>query len=199
MSTVRVKFVIMPNSGISADPVAKATGSSVQQIVLGFCLAALVIMLDQWSKSLASAMLEYRVPVALTDWFDLMLAHNSGAAFSFLANSGGWQRWFFSGIAVLVSLVISVWLCRLPPHRWLLTSALGLVLGGGLGNLWDRLEHGYVVDFIALHYAGWYWPAFNLADSAISLGACLLIIDSLKNASQGAPAVSKPTDEMSGR
>jgi len=156
-------------------------------------------MLDQWSKSLASAMLEYRVPVALTNWFDLMLAHNSGAAFSFLANSGGWQRWFFAAIAVLVSVVISVWLCRLPPRRWLLTSALGLVLGGGLGNLWDRLEHGYVVDFIALHYGSWYWPAFNLADSAISLGACLLIIDSLKNASQGAPAVSESKDEMSGR
>lgn len=195
---VRVKFGIMPNPTVT-DPREKSAVSNTQQIVVGFCLAAVVIMLDQWSKSLASTMLEYRVPVALTDWFDLMLAHNSGAAFSFLANSGGWQRWFFAGIAVLVSVVISVWLCRLPPRRWLLTSALGLVLGGGLGNLWDRLEHGYVVDFIALHYGTWYWPAFNIADSAISLGACLLIIDSLKNASQGAPTVSKSTDETSGR
>ena len=190
---VRVKFGIMPNPAVT-DLVSKSAVSNTQQIVVGFCLAAVVIMLDQWSKSLASTMLEYRVPVALTDWFDLMLAHNSGAAFSFLGDSGGWQRWFFAGIAVLVSVVISVWLCRLPPRRWLLTSALGLVLGGGLGNLWDRLEHGYVVDFIALHYGTWYWPAFNLADSAISLGACLLIIDSLKNTSHRAPAVSKSTD-----
>lgn len=193
-----MKRGIMLNPDLSGS-LAKSTVRNTRQIVLGFGLAAVVIMLDQWSKSLASAMLEYRVPVVLTNWFDLMLAHNRGAAFSFLANSGGWQRWLFAGIAVLVSVVISVWLCRLPPGRWRLTSALGLVLGGGLGNLWDRLEHGYVVDFIALHYGTWYWPAFNLADSAISLGACLLIIDSLTNTSQGAASASKPTDEMSGR
>lgn len=162
------------------DAVLIVRNSRVWQIVVGFSLAIVVIMLDQWTKSLASAGLEYRAPVMITHWFDLMLAHNSGAAFSFLANSGGWQRWFLSGIAVVVSLGISVWLCRLPAHRWMLTWALGLVLGGGLGNLWDRLTQGYVVDFIAFHYGSWYWPAFNLADSAITLGACLLIIDSLK-------------------
>ena len=145
----------------------------------GYAIALAIIVADQWTKWLASSSLQYRVPVEITSWFDLMLAHNSGAAFSFLAGAGGWQRWFFAVIALLVSAVMVVWLARLPRARYWVGCALGLVLGGGLGNLWDRLQHGYVVDFISLHYGGWYWPAFNIADSAISVGAAILVLDSL--------------------
>ena len=114
----------------------------------------------------------------ITSWFDLMLAHNTGAAFSFLASAGGWQRWFLAGVALVVSVVVSVWLTRLKHTEQMLGIALGLVLGGGLGNLIDRVSLGYVVDFISWHYNDWYWPAFNIADSAICVGAVLLVWDS---------------------
>lgn len=153
--------------------------------ITGLGLALLVILLDQWSKTAATAALDYRVPVRVTSWFDFMLAHNTGAAFSFLADAGGWQRWFFAAVALLVSAVVVVWLARLRPGRWRLGIALGLVLGGGLGNFIDRLRYGYVVDFLSLHYRDLYWPAFNLADSAITLGAALIILDSLR--SEGGP------------
>ena len=145
---------------------------------VGFVLAAVVIGLDQYTKALASAELQYRVPVEITAWFDLMLAHNTGAAFSFLASAGGWQRWFLAGVALVVSVVVSVWLTRLKHSEQVLGIALGLVLGGGLGNLIDRVSLGYVVDFISWHYNDWYWPAFNIADSAICVGAVLLVWDS---------------------
>lgn len=145
---------------------------------VGFVVAAVVIGLDQYTKALASAELQYRVPVEITAWFDLMLAHNTGAAFSFLASAGGWQRWFLAGVALVVSLVVSVWLTRLKHSEKMLGIALGLVLGGGLGNLIDRVSLGYVVDFISWHYNDWYWPAFNIADSAICVGAVLLVWDS---------------------
>ena len=145
---------------------------------VGFVLAAVVIGLDQYTKALASAELQYRVPVEITAWFDLMLAHNTGAAFSFLASAGGWQRWFLAGVALVVSVVVSVWLTRLKHSEQMLGIALGLVLGGGLGNLIDRVSLGYVVDFISWHYNDWYWPAFNIADSAICVGAVLLVWDS---------------------
>lgn len=144
---------------------------------VGFVLAAVVIGLDQYTKALASAELQYRVPVEITAWFDLMLAHNTGAAFSFLASAGGWQRWFLAGVALVVSIVVGVWLTRLKQSEQLLGIALGLVLGGGLGNLIDRVSLGYVVDFISWHYNDWYWPAFNIADSAICVGAVLLVWD----------------------
>ena len=154
----------------------------------GYGIAAAVLLLDQWSKHWASTALTYREPVPLPSWFDLLLAHNTGAAFSFLADAGGWQRWFFTLITVVVSVVLVVWLTRLPRHRIWLAMALGLILGGGLGNLWDRLQLGYVVDFISLHYGGWYWPAFNVADSAISVGACIIVLDSFF------PGVQRPED-----
>lgn len=144
----------------------------------GFVLALLVIALDQYTKMWASNELVYRVPVEVTAWFDLMLAHNTGAAFSFLASAGGWQRWFLAAVALLVSVFVAVWLTRLEPQQRLLGVSLGLILGGGLGNLVDRVTLGYVVDFISWHYQSWYWPAFNIADSAIFCGAILLLWDS---------------------
>jgi signal peptidase II len=160
-----------------------ATASSVALRNPGYAarwylLALVVIVLDQYTKGLASSLLEYGRPVPVFSWFNLTLQHNTGAAFSFLSDAGGWQRYFFSGVAVVISIALVVWLLRLSPGQWLLALALGLILGGAIGNLWDRLAHGYVVDFISVHYGGWYFPAFNIADSAISVGAACLLLDS---------------------
>jgi len=142
-------------------------------------VSALVAVLDQLTKYLATANLEYARPVELLPVFDLTLLHNTGAAFSFLASAGGWQRWFFALLASVVSVVLVVWIKRLKAHETWLAIALALVLGGALGNLYDRVVLGYVVDFISVHYQQRYFPAFNLADSAITAGAIMLIIDTL--------------------
>ena len=159
---------------------ASASGFVSRRALTGYAIAVVIVVLDQWTKHWATAALEYRQPVEMTSWFNLMLAHNTGAAFSFLADAGGWQRWFFTAIAGAVSVFMIAWLSRLPQSRVWLGIGLGLILGGGVGNLWDRVVQGYVVDFISLHYGDWYWPAFNIADSAISVGAVLLILDSLR-------------------
>jgi len=143
-------------------------------------LALLVLVLDQVSKTWFSANLEYARPWVITDFFNFTLLHNTGAAFSFLSDSGGWQRWFFSVIAAVVSVVLVVWLARLDAAKRCEAAALGLVLGGALGNLMDRVQFGYVVDFIVVHYQSNYWPAFNIADSAICVGAVLLLIDGFR-------------------
>lgn len=143
-------------------------------------LALLVLVLDQVSKTWFSANLEYARPWVITDFFNFTLLHNTGAAFSFLSDSGGWQRWFFSVIAAVVSAVLVVWLARLDAAKRCEAAALGLVLGGALGNLIDRVQFGYVVDFIVVHYQNNYWPAFNIADSAICVGAVLLLIDGFR-------------------
>ena len=147
-------------------------------------LTLLVVVLDLSSKAVISHYFSlYESMVVIPGWFNLTLAHNSGAAFSFLADQSGWQRWFFAIIAGSVSLVIFFWIKRLKSHERWLAIALALVLGGALGNLWDRLTLGYVVDFLDVYYhdAATYktmhWPAFNIADSAISIGAVMLIID----------------------
>lgn len=147
-------------------------------------VTGVVIVLDQLTKLWASSALDYAVPVAVMPYFNLTLLHNTGAAFSFLSEAGGWQRWFFALVALLVSTVILVWLKRLPSGKVWLSVALTLVLGGALGNVWDRLTLGYVVDFIDLYYQSRHWPAFNIADSAIAVGAVMLIIDSLRGDSE---------------
>lgn len=144
-------------------------------------LAVVVVMLDQLSKLLASRTLFYGVPVEILPVFNFTLQHNTGAAFSFLHDAGGWQRWLFTGIAAVVSLVLAVWIARTERRQYLLLSGLTLILGGAVGNLIDRVRYGYVVDFISVHYGDWYFPAFNIADSAISIGACLLLFDMFKN------------------
>ena len=143
-------------------------------------LSVLVIVLDQFTKQLASASLNYAEPVAVMPLFNLTLVHNTGAAFSFLAQGGGWQRWFFAVIALVVSVGIIFWLKRLGRDKLWEALALALVLGGAVGNLWDRVLYGYVIDFLDFYYADWHWPAFNVADIAICMGAALLIIDSLR-------------------
>jgi len=138
-------------------------------------LSLLVIVLDQISKIWVSSSLSLYEAIPVTPFFNITLAHNTGAAFSFLADAGGWQRWFFTAIAAVVSVVIIVWLKRLPADERLQASALALVLGGAIGNVVDRLMHGHVVDFLDFYYGDYHWPAFNVADSAICVGAVLLI------------------------
>ena len=145
--------------------------------LLWLSLVLAIIALDLWTKSLATAHLDYGVPVEILPVFNLTLQHNSGAAFSFLSHAGGWQRWFFSGIAMVVGLFLLAWLLRLQAGQKTLACSLSLILAGALGNLWDRLELGYVVDFISVHYQSYYFPAFNIADSAITVGAVLMLLD----------------------
>lgn len=140
-------------------------------------LSFVVIVVDQLTKYMATDLLVYAEPVAVVPFFNLTLLHNLGAAFSFLSDAGGWQRWFFALLAIGVSGGIIVWISRLEPKQKWLAIALALIVGGALGNLWDRIVLGYVVDFIQLYYQQWYWPAFNVADSAISVGAVMLLID----------------------
>lgn len=138
-----------------------------------------VVALDYFTKQWITAEFAYAESKVILPIFNLTLLHNTGAAFSFLANAGGWQRWFFTGIAVVVSTVIFVWMAKLKPQdRWLLV-ALSLILGGALGNLYDRLVYGYVIDFLHFHWDEHFFPAFNLADTAISIGAFMMIVDAL--------------------
>ncbi|MFT5709777.1 MAG: signal peptidase II [Halioglobus sp.] len=142
-----------------------------------YALALVVVALDQYTKGVASSELQYGQPLRVFSWFNLTLQHNSGAAFSFLSDAGGWQRYFFTAIASAISVGLLIWVYRMPRGHHLLALSLGLILGGALGNLWDRVELGYVVDFISVHYQGRYFPAFNIADSAISIGAGLMLLD----------------------
>jgi signal peptidase II len=142
-------------------------------------ISVLVILLDQITKYIANTGLVYAEAVPVVPSFNLTLLYNRGAAFSFLSDAAGWQRWFFVAISLGASVLLIVWLRKLKPQQWVLAVALSLVLGGAVGNLIDRLWLGYVIDFIQLYYKGFYWPAFNVADSGISVGAVLLIWDAL--------------------
>ena len=143
-------------------------------------LAIVVIILDQVTKYIASSSLEMFQPVAVMPMFNWTLMHNTGAAFSFLHDAGGWQRWFFAVIAIVVSVVLFFWIKRLEQHEKWQAIALALILGGAIGNVIDRVWLGYVVDFIQVYYQQWYWPAFNIADSAIVIGVAMIIIDSIR-------------------
>jgi signal peptidase II len=142
-------------------------------------IAAVLIVLDQASKTAVTQWLAGARSIEVTSFFNIVLAYNSGAAFSFLAGAGGWQRLFFIAIAVIAAVWIVV-LLRKHASETLFCLALSLILGGALGNLIDRIWLGAVVDFLDFHAAGWHWPAFNLADSAITCGAALVVWDSLK-------------------
>ena len=150
-------------------------------------LSLLVFVVDQASKFYFDSSLSmYQQIVIIPDYFSWTLAYNTGAAFSFLAGASGWQRWLFAAIAIAVSAVLVVWMKRLKPEETWLAVALALVLGGALGNLVDRVLLGHVVDFILLHWQNrWYFPAFNFADAAITLGAILLALDMFKSNKSG--------------
>ncbi|AYC34334.1 lipoprotein signal peptidase [Pseudomonas cavernae] len=153
-------------------------------------LSVLVFALDQASKLYFEGALSlYQQIVVIPDYFSWTLAYNTGAAFSFLADSSGWQRWLFALIAIVVSGVLVVWLKRLKADETWLAIALALVLGGALGNLFDRIAYGHVIDFILVHWHNQYrFPAFNLADSAITVGAVMLALDMFKTKKSGEPA-----------
>lgn len=153
-------------------------------------LSLLVFVLDQASKLYFEGALQlYEQIVIIPDLFSWTLAYNTGAAFSFLADESGWQRWFFALIAVGVSAVLVVWLKRLRPDETWLAVALALVLGGAVGNLFDRVAYGHVIDFILVHWQDrWFFPAFNLADSAITVGAIMLALDMFISKKSGEPA-----------
>lgn len=144
-------------------------------------ITILVITLDQLTKILADQFLQYHQPIELIPMLNFTLMYNKGAAFSFLANAGGWQRWFFLILTSVVSIFIYLWLRKLKTHQVLQYSALALILGGAIGNLIDRAIYGHVIDFLDVYYKQHHWPAFNIADSAITVGAILLIYDTLKN------------------
>ena len=147
-------------------------------------IALVVIVLDQLTKSLILANFAYGDSVHVTSFFNVVRVHNTGAAFSFLAGASGWQRWFFVGLGAVAAGFI-VWMLRSHGGQKMFAWALALILGGALGNVIDRLLHGYVVDFIQVHWADRFFPSFNLADSAITLGAILLIVDELRRVRKG--------------
>lgn len=141
-------------------------------------LSLLVIFLDQVSKLAIAGSMQLYQSIPVMPFFKLTYVHNTGAAFSFLSEAGGWQRWFFAALALVISGVIAVWLARLKHDETLLAVALSLVLGGAIGNLIDRLVYGYVIDFLDVYYQTWHWPAFNIADSAITIGVILMLMES---------------------
>ncbi|HEY3645066.1 MAG TPA: signal peptidase II [Gammaproteobacteria bacterium] len=145
---------------------------------LGLSLA--VIVLDQLSKWFVASHMQVYQTIYVLPVFNIALLHNTGAAFSMLAGQPGWQRWFFVVLALVIAALIVVWLARLPANtsRWM-AMGLALVAGGAVGNVWDRLVQGYVVDFLQFHWAGWFFPAFNVADSAITVGAIVLVLDGM--------------------
>ena len=151
-------------------------------------LSALIIALDLWTKAISQSQLELHVPVPVIDgWLNWTLTYNRGAAFSFLSDGSGWQRWFFSTLAVGVSALLAFWLTRTARRDWRQALPFALVIGGALGNFVDRVRYGYVVDFIDAYWNEHHWPAFNIADSAISVGAVLLILFTLLPAKKSLP------------
>lgn len=153
-------------------------------------IAAVVIAVDLWTKSLAVELLNYRQPMPVLPVLDFTLLYNRGAAFSFLGAASGWQRWLFAFIALTVSILLVLWILRLKPNDHWVSVALSLILGGALGNLYDRVTLGYVVDFIHAHWNHSYFPAFNIADSAITVGAIMILVDAfwLEKRRRGAPS-----------
>ncbi|WP_201558474.1 signal peptidase II [Psychrobacter sp. 72-O-c] len=169
---------LTPKGRLVKTPKIVANGSRAFRWYL---LALVVLIVDQWTKWLAETNLTFHEPVPVIEPFlNWTLAYNYGAAFSFLADAGGWQKWFFSGLALVMSLFLIVYLIKAPRQAKLLSTGLALVLGGAVGNLIDRLLHGHVIDFIHVHNADvWHYPIFNIADMGISIGVAMIIIDML--------------------
>ena len=141
-------------------------------------ISLLIVVLDQATKQIAESLLTPHQAVNLLPFFDWYLTYNTGAAFSFLANAGGWQRWLFTAIAIVISVVIVQWIRKLPSDETMTAFSLSLILGGAIGNLIDRVYLGHVIDYIQVWLGKYPWPAFNIADAAISVGAVLLILSS---------------------
>jgi len=158
------------------------------QMLKWLWLSLITLVLDQWSKIAINGSMRLYESIALTPGFNLTYVHNTGAAFSFLSEAGGWQRWFFAAMALIISVILTIWLYRLKQHETLLAVALALVLGGAIGNLIDRLAYGYVIDFLDVYYQTWHWPAFNIADMAISAGVFLMLLENFGVGAQSTEA-----------
>lgn len=156
-------------------------------------ISAVAFILDQWSKYAVMDSMTLYQSIQVLPFFNLTYVHNYGAAFSFLDSAGGWQRWFFTGIAIAVSSVILWWLKQSSRSQKMLPIAFSFILGGALGNVYDRLVHGYVIDFLDFYVNNYHWPAFNIADSAIFIGAALLILDMVKNSDKSNDAETQDT------
>ncbi len=154
--------------------VSKANSSGLRWL----WLSVLVFVLDQLTKLAIAKTFDLYESVAVTPFFNLVSVRNYGAAFSFLSDAGGWQRWFFTAIAVVVSVLLLWWMKKTPAEQKLSAIAYALVLGGAIGNVFDRIVFGYVIDFLDFYVGGYHWPSFNIADSAICVGAVLLVLDS---------------------
>jgi signal peptidase II len=154
------------------------SAKSQPSLLLWLGVAAVVLLADQFTKILILGYYQLGDSTVVTGFFNVVRVHNAGAAFSFLSDASGWQRWLFVGIGA-VAMVLILWMLRSNPTQRFFSAALSLILGGAMGNVLDRLLYGYVVDFIDVHWAGWHFPAFNVADSAITLGAAALILDEL--------------------
>ena len=167
-----------PKGRLTKTPKVLANGS---RAFTWYLLSLVLVIIDQWTKWLAETKLTFHEPVPVIEPFlNWTLAYNYGAAFSFLADAGGWQKWFFSGLALLMSLFLIGYLIKAPRTAKLLSTGLALVLGGAIGNLIDRLLHGHVIDFIHVHNADvWHYPIFNIADMGISIGVAMIVIDML--------------------
>lgn len=147
-------------------------------------VSIIAILVDQVTKLAIVKTFAYGQFHPITGFFNLVLVYNRGAAFSFLAAAGGWQRWFFTALGVVAAVVI-LWLLKRHSGQKMFCTALALILGGALGNVIDRVVHGHVIDFLDFHVQTWHWPAFNVADSAITCGAILLILDELRRVKRG--------------
>ncbi|MDT8406053.1 MAG: signal peptidase II [Methylococcales bacterium] len=146
----------------------------------GLMIALMVLVFDQLSKQWVVHNFDLYQSIPVMPFFNLTYLRNTGAAFSLLSEAGGWQKWLFSGLAIGVSIGLVIYLARLPVQQRLLRWSIALVLGGAVGNLIDRLCYGYVIDFLDVYYRTWHWPAFNIADSAISVGVFLMFVDSFR-------------------
>jgi signal peptidase II len=144
-------------------------------------IAVIVLVLDRLTKVSIQHSLGLYESIKIAPFFNLTLAYNTGAAFSFLNSASGWQMWLFGLIALVVTATLLVWLKRLPRKQWWMSIALVFIIGGAVGNLWDRICYGHVIDFIQLHAASFYWPVFNVADAAICVGAFMLALEALFN------------------
>ena len=170
---VKVRNVPMPKSK-----------TTFQGMLPWLILAIIIILADQFTKTLIVGYYKLGDSTPVTSFFNIVRAHNTGAAFSFLAGAGGWQRWFFTGIGAVATIFI-LWMLRSHYAQKLFAFALACILGGAIGNVIDRLIHGYVVDFLDFFYGTWHFPAFNVADSAITIGACCLILDEILRVKRG--------------
>jgi signal peptidase II len=168
----------------SSKKFGKSGTSKSSGMALWLGIALLVLVLDQFTKVLVLGVFQLGDSTSITSFFNLVRVHNHGAAFSFLAGAGGWQRWFFTGIGVAAAIFM-VWMLRSHPGQKLFSLAISLILGGAIGNVIDRLLYGYVVDFLDFYWGTWHFPAFNVADAGISVGAALLILDEILRVRRG--------------